>query len=80
MPMPVWFDRKKISLQSEEDFESCTEMCHNINHLVEAEVNKGIALNRIIVGMFEQCNVNMSHYCSASSDGFHSICPHCLLL
>ncbi|KAG4070003.1 hypothetical protein HA402_013663 [Bradysia odoriphaga] len=48
----VWFDRKSISIDALESRKSLASSYELVNELIEAELNNGIPINRIVVGGF----------------------------
>jgi phospholipase/carboxylesterase len=46
----VWFDRHKLSPKAPEHLPSIDAMATRLNELVQAEVNSGIPLSRIVIG------------------------------
>ncbi|KAK7504174.1 hypothetical protein BaRGS_00004478 [Batillaria attramentaria] len=52
VPSTVWFDRKTLGLEGQDDLESLDVMAVQLQELIDAEVQSGIPLNRIILGGF----------------------------
>ncbi|XP_064600773.1 lysophospholipase-like protein 1 [Liolophura sinensis] len=51
MPSSVWFDRMAITPQCAEH-ESVDQMCDQLSHLIKDQQDKGIPINRIVLGGF----------------------------
>lgn len=51
-PWNVWFDRKSLGLEGQDDQESVDNMADELQKLIKAEVQAGIPLNRIVIGGF----------------------------
>nr|KAG5711992.1 hypothetical protein BaRGS_026433 [Batillaria attramentaria] len=52
VPSTVWFDRKTLGLEGQDDLESLDVMAVQLQELIDAEVQSGIPLNRIILVAF----------------------------
>lgn len=58
----VWFDRLKIDPNSEECTDSINVACGYLNDLIHSEVNRGIPVNRIVVGGFSMGGCLALHF------------------
>ncbi|KAJ6610411.1 Phospholipase/Carboxylesterase-domain-containing protein, partial [Mycena sp. CBHHK59/15] len=54
MTMPSWFDILSFGFDSAEDESGMLKTSHSLNQLITAEVDAGIAANRIVLGGFSQ--------------------------
>ncbi|XP_060826858.1 lysophospholipase-like protein 1 [Bombus pascuorum] len=52
MQSHVWFDRKNISIEAQEDTESINSMCITIAELIDKEISDGIPNDKIVLAGF----------------------------
>lgn len=52
--MPSWFDLRTLDISGPEDEDGIKNAAQNIKAMIDDEVNKGIASNRIVLGGFSQ--------------------------
>ena len=59
--MPTWYDIKSTDIQANEDVEGFKQSQQHLHDLIEAEHNKGIDYNRIILAGFSQGGAVVLH-------------------
>ncbi|KAK5644138.1 hypothetical protein RI129_007983 [Pyrocoelia pectoralis] len=85
----VWFDRKSISMEANENVQSIQEIGTVMNKLIEEEINNGVPLSNIIVVAYKfnrglKGVFALSSFLNRDSEVFHSLkvqgVPHTPLL